>query len=330
MRSIVAQQRQAAQAAHQNEGSALTANDITIYLVSPLTFRAYREHFEHADRIERLLVEQHRHRYDMFVNLKNWRSENIGQYEEADPQTGQIVGYEWDAFDRDNSVYSIAVGPDFEYHGSTRATSTMLDTMLDHPEFRKLSFYPKTKPIKDYEVFEGTRIISPNSKLYERAGKVITPVKGGIGHPLMYSHLRLGLDLKLKGSMGTMPSILQAKMYGKMGVPYRALGDEVLITDEDGHVLDEGDPTQAYFYAITPEINERVAATIARRIESITGAPYCPKISYGVPDNIKPSLLQHMKDNFHVDHSHRLETDLSNLVLHESKPKSHNIQERRL
>lgn len=315
-------------AANQNSAQALTANDITIYLVSPVTFHAYKEHFEHADEIERLLIEQHKHRYDMFVDLKNWRSSNIGQAITTDPKTGIASGYEWDSFDRDNSVYSIAVGPDFQYHGSTRATSTILPTMLDDPQFKDVSFYPGTEPIKDYDVFEGTRIISPNSKLYEKAGRVVAPVKGGIGHPLMYSHLRLGLHFGMTRSMGTMPSDLQKKMYGKMDLPYRALGDEVLITDSEGHLLDEGDPTQAYAYDITQEIVKNVAQTIASRMEHITGAPYRPKISYGVPASIQPALIQHMKDNFHIDHPHRLETDLIHLASPAEPPHAQHTWER--
>ena len=291
----------------------LSVKDITVYVVSPLTLRRFRPYFEHAELLENLLFEQHRHRHEMFVDFMGWRSRNIQTHTQIALDTGEIFNIECDAFDKDNAIYSIAVDPDFNFMGSTRAASTMLPTMLEDDEFKK-SFYPGLQPVKDYSVFEGTRIISPNAKLYEGT-RQINRVKGGVAMPLLYSHLEMSEDLGFTGSVGTMPPVLQEKTYGRMGLPYHHLGHAVTIKDDEGHELDEGVPTQAYFYKVNPEINAQVRQVMGKRISAELGEEYqVPERmnNYGVPDDVLPGVIQHMKENLHNgNHPHRIETDLS-------------------
>lgn len=296
-------------------GQQYTANVITVLVVSPLTFRTYRHKFAYADEIERLLVEQHQHRYQMFVDHMHWRSGNIGVSEFLDPHTGQDLSLEYDDFDRDNSIYSIAIDPDFRFRGSTRATSSVLPTMLELDEFRDISFFSgaPVETWKDEAVFEGTRIISPNSKVYGDE-RVVDGVLGGIGLPLLYSHLELAVDLRLKGSIGTMPPDLQKKLYGRMGLPVTPLGPPVLIKDSEGHGLDEGVATQAYAYDVTPDVIETVRRRMSEAINlKMLGAYQMPERmnNYGVSDAYLPEILNHMKANLNVHHPHRLKTDLN-------------------
>lgn len=272
--------------------------DVNVFVVSPLTLRAFQYEFQHpgisnrefVGHLERLLIEQHKHRYDMFVDFLGWRSKHIVR-----DDTSAI---EHDAYDRDNAIYSIAADDDFNFLGCTRAYSTTLPYMLEEDEFQG-TCYPGLSLPKDPHVFEGSRIISPNSKLYEGT-RVTKPIR--VATPLLFSHLELGTALGLEAYVGTMPPTLLEKSYGRMGWKHQPIGPATLITDENDAALDQGDITQNYRCEISDDVS--------RSVREATGINY--RVSnFGVSDRVIPSLLQHMRDNADILHPHRTHTDLA-------------------
>lgn len=263
-----------------------------VYVFSPLTYKEFKPYFHENFPAERLLYEQHQHRYDMFVDFMGWRSKNIFRDEER--------GIEYDAYDRENSIYSIIVDVDndYEFLGCTRAASTTHPYMLQTKEFEGTCYPGVTLP-QDPEIFEGTRIISPNSKLYQGTRKTKN-IK--VATPLLFSHMELGRVMGIKGYVGTMPPTLLEKSYGRMGWEHKPLGPPSQITDDAGHDLDNGALTQNYYVEVSEEMEQKIRQTtgINTRISD-----------FGVSDDVLPDLLAHMREHIDLTHLHRELTDLS-------------------
>ncbi len=257
---------------------------IRVFVLSPVTYRAFQKYFPSDFPAEALLHEQHQHRYMTFVEHLGWRSGNI--YRDDNEKI------ECDDFDRENTIYSIAVDEDNNFLGSVRAYSTMHPYMLELDEFARTIPSDFSLP-KHPDIFEGSRIINPNSKLmHEFNGTNHRKV----GAELLITHMELGRALGITEYIATMPPELLYKAYGRMGWDIEEIGSPVQIQDNEGHLLDKGVATQHYIY--------RVDSDLERKIRETTG--FTDQVShFGVPEDVLPDLLAHMCESALEEHPHR-------------------------
>lgn len=260
-------------------------SNVRVLVVSPATYRAFSRFYPDHLPIERLLLEQHKHRYEMFCDFQGWRSHHI--YRDDQNRV------ECDAYDRDNTIYSIAVDEGYNFLGSVRCYSTMLPYMLEEGDFDGTCHPGYTLP-KSKDVFEGSRIISPNSALY-RGHRPIREIR--VANELLLSHMEIGRLMGVTDMIATMPPALREKVYERnMDWQTLQIGPPCEIRDEAGNVLDKGIATQNYLYPINAqaEMTIRAKTGIRRRV-----------CDFGVPPEILPDLLAHMKEKAHKPHMHR-------------------------
>lgn len=258
---------------------------ITVNVLSPVTYRKFKKYFPDSFPAEHLLYEQHIHRYKMFVDFLGWRSKHIYRDER--------LKIECDAYDRQNTIYSIATDAHFKFIGSVRANSTLNPYMLEEDEFQD-TCYPNFQLPKKENVFEGTRIINANSKLYADPRQTISTNK--LASILLLSHLELAQALHVDNYIGTMPPVLLDKVYGRMGWDIQRIGPPSVIADENDNPLDKGQATQNYMYPVNDNIEDKVRQT--------TG--HFNKVSnFGVSPDILPDLLEHMKEAVLSEYPHR-------------------------
>lgn len=263
----------------------MNQTNVRVLVVSPVTFREFRQYFPVNIPVEELLKEQHRHRYEMFCEFKGWRSRHIYRDDEAK--------IECDAYDRDSTVYSLAVDEGYNFLGGVRCYSTLQRYMLEEDEFDGTCF-PGFELPKAPDVFEGSRIISPNSTLY-KGTRDIKDIR--VGSELLLSQLEIGRLLGVREMIATMPPTLREKAYGRnMDWETTVIGPPCIIKDSEGHVLDKGDETQNYLYAINAGVETRIRAKtgLQRRVSH-----------FGVRPEILPDLVAHMKETVNRPHPHR-------------------------
>ena len=269
-------------------------SDVRVIVASPATFKAFKHHYNPDLPIERLLYEQHQHRYEMFCGMLKWRSDNIYRDDRR--------RIECDAYDRENSIYGIAVDRGNNFLGSVRAYSTLHPYMLEEDDFAGTLHPGMTLP-KNKAVFEGSRIISANSKIYS-GYKPIKDIR--IGTELLLSQLELGLAIGFQNIIGTMPPILLDKTYGRMGWQTTRIGPPSIIKDANGNILDEGVPTQNYICEVSKASEKQV------RLATGLQNPIC---EFGVNDKILPSLIDHMRQAAYAPFRHRFPELIGNASL---------------